>query len=129
MILRPVKRSKEDSDAPDFMFWCPGCKCGHGVWTTRPNGVTGATWTFNGNMDKPTFAPSIKIEGVKNPPLDPTTEDFRRGHDGKYLIDASGRLAGAIPFVCHLHVTDGMLNFGGDCTHELNGKSVPMEDF
>lgn len=130
MILHTIKRGENNSDTPDYLFWCPGCKCGHGVWTSHPNGVTGATWTFNGDMAKPTFTPSVKIVGVKkNPPVDPSTGDFKRGADGEYLKDASGRLEGAEPYVCHLVVTDGVLNFCGDCTHDFNGKSVPMEDF
>ena len=36
-------------------FWCPGCKCGHWVRVAGTAGV----WGFNGNFDKPTFAPSI----------------------------------------------------------------------
>lgn len=28
--------------------------------------------------------------------------------------------------VCHLFVCDGRIDFCGDCTHELKGRSVPM---
>lgn len=129
MKIRAVNRTSEDSDAPDFVFFCPGCKCGHGVWTTHPDRVSGATWTFKGTMDAPTFEPSIKIEGV-NPPLpEPTTGDWQRGPDGKYLLDAEGRLEGSKPYVCHLHITNGQLIFCADSTHELAGKTVPMVDY
>jgi hypothetical protein len=30
---------------------------------------------------------------------------------------------------CHLFITGGMIQFLGDCTHELAGKTVPMEAF
>jgi uncharacterized protein DUF6527 len=37
-----------------FSFFCPGCKCGHFFQTAGP-----PTWTFDGNMEKPTVTPSI----------------------------------------------------------------------
>jgi len=52
-------------------------------------------------MDKPTFSPSLKISG---------------GSKGS-------------EYCCHLVVTDGVLNFCADCSHELAGKSVPMQAF
>lgn len=37
--------------APEqWMFWCPGCECGHGF---------NARWTFNGDLTKPTIKPSL----------------------------------------------------------------------
>lgn len=45
---------------PDYLFYCPGCKQHHGAWTTRRNGVH-AIWSFNGDMVRPTFGPSMKI--------------------------------------------------------------------
>jgi hypothetical protein len=43
---------------PDYIFFCPGCRFGHAVFTTKRN-CRGAQWTFNGNMERPTFSPSI----------------------------------------------------------------------
>lgn len=76
----------------DYVFWCPGCKFGHGVWTTHPNDRTKAMWAFNGNMEKPTFHPSILIEWGDN----------KRCHlfvtDGKlhYCGDCTHELAGQV---------------------------------
>jgi hypothetical protein len=61
MVLRRVERRPGEAD-PDVVFWCPGCKCGHAVWINQPNKRTGATWSWNGSMDKPTFSPSILIQ-------------------------------------------------------------------
>lgn len=30
---------------------------------------------------------------------------------------------------CHLYVTNGVVRYLGDCTHELAGKTVPLEEF
>lgn len=50
-----------------FIFWCPGCGHCHGAWVNKPNPVTGARWTWNGNVEKPTFSPSMVIadEGLR----------------------------------------------------------------
>jgi hypothetical protein len=43
---------------PDYVFYCSGCKCDHGVWTYDWDGPK---WLFNRNVDYPTVSPSIKI--------------------------------------------------------------------
>lgn len=129
-ILRVVEQTERGSSEnhPDFMFWCPGCKCGHGIWTTKRNSMS-AVWTFNGNMERPSFLPSLLIKSVECPPEDAATNDFKRGADGKYLLDSKGRLLGAKDTVCHSLIENGMIRFLGDCTHEFAGKTIPMEPF
>lgn len=48
--------------APDFMFWCPGCNMAHPVYCTRKN-RDGEQWDWNGSVDKPTITPSIHWVG------------------------------------------------------------------
>jgi len=126
-ILRAVQQS-EGGKWADYVFWCPGCKEGHGVWTTKQNGM-GAIWTFNGNLERPTFTPSLLLRYTVNPPVDPATNDFKRGADGKYLTRADGKLLGCRDMVCHSYIRDGQIQFLSDCTHELANKTVPMEAF
>lgn len=59
-LLRPVLPNNPRT-TPDFVWFCPGCRCGHGVWITIPNPQTGATWKFSGTIDSPTFEPSFLI--------------------------------------------------------------------
>jgi hypothetical protein len=59
------------------------------------------TWTFNGDCARPTFRASMLV----------------RGHLGK---DRYG--------VCHSFVTDGMIEFLGDSTHDLRGQTVELPD-
>ncbi len=68
------------------------------------HGVTDS-WKFNGNQDRPTFSPSVLVRGVKDAASDPT------------------------PTVCHSFVRDGQIQFLGDCTHSLAGKTVDLPDF
>lgn len=44
-------------------YYCPGCECCHGVWIKEPNPITGAKWSWDGNVEAPTFSPSILIRG------------------------------------------------------------------
>lgn len=75
-----------------WMWWCPGCECGHWFKTTAPE----PTWTWNGSLERPTVTPSIRMMGKIN---------------------------------CHVYLTDGMIQFLGDCQHALAGKTVPMVDW
>jgi hypothetical protein len=83
----------------DLYFHCPGCGSAHGVWITPPH-EGGPKWDFNGDMEKPTFTPSIKVEY--------STSDKMH--------------------ICHSIITDGKIQYLGDCTHELAGQLVEMED-
>lgn len=75
-----------------YRFSCPGCKHDH-VYTVRTDGKE-VCWSFNGDLDHPTFSPSLLN----------TTETTR----------------------CHLFLTDGKLQFLGDCTHHLAGQTVDL---
>lgn len=44
-------------------FHCPGCGNSHGVTINGRRNASDATWTWNGNFDKPTFNPSVHCIG------------------------------------------------------------------
>lgn len=73
-----------------YMIFCPGCKWEH---------LLDLGWTFNGNLEKPTFSPSLLVHN--SPPPD-------------------GR--------CHSFIADGKIRFLDDCTHELKGQTVGLPD-
>jgi hypothetical protein len=91
-----------------YMIFCPGCKCGHAV---------NNTWTFNGDLEKPTFSPSILVKGTKD-----ITDD-------EHAIIMRGEKFDPIRTVCHSFVTDGKIQFLSDCTHGLAGQTVDLEEF
>lgn len=124
-ILRSVSRSGTDKGAPDFIFFCPGCQCGHGVWVSREAG-NGAKWSFNGNMEKPTFQPSLKIEASRFTAKGKA--DYEAWAAAGYP-SRNGKPFESAPVICHTFVTDGVIHFLPDCTHELAGKKVPMVPF
>ena len=54
-----------DKNSPDLLFFCPGCKIGHGVWLSRRS-QNGSIWTYNGDKDKPTIHPSVLVRLDEN---------------------------------------------------------------
>lgn len=93
-----------------YGHWCPACGEMHSI----PD-----NWSFNGNLDKPTFSPSVKITGVK------TVKDALGEWTGEWVRDEQGK---AVPDCCHYILTDGILNFCGDCLHDLKGQAVPLPE-
>ncbi len=107
--LSPILRSLKGGLVA---FWCPGCDEAHAV---RIAG--GAPWGYNGNPERPTFSPSILVQGV----VRLTDDEVRRVMAGEKVPTK--------PMVCHSFVTDGQIRFLGDCTHALAGQTVPLPPF
>lgn len=90
---------KEWGTETRIMFYCPGCRTHHAV-PVQPPMPNG--WNWNGDLQKPTLSPSL----------------LTRWHDWETKTDK----------VCHIFVTDGNIQYLTDCTHELAGQTVPLED-
>lgn len=90
-----------------YSHWCPGCEEVHLI----PD-----SWSFNGDLDRPTFSPSVKITGVQTVVVDGKWTD-------EWVRDAAGK---PVSYCCHYILTGGQLNFCGDSTHALAGKTVAL---
>ena len=112
-ILRAVEYTEAGCD---FMFWCPGCSEAHAIWTRKRNHL-GAIWSFNNDLLKPTFNPSLLIRSKR--PV--TGEEYQRimARENLNIPDR----------VCHSYIRDGRIQFLADCTHALAGQTVPMVAF
>lgn len=103
----------------EVIFWCAGCACAHGV------SVTSGGWTWNRSLDRPTFTPSILTKWSKMTPEGEAMalrgEKMPTGPDGK-----PGRYP-SMDMTCHSFVTDGSIQYLGDCTHRLAGQTIPLE--
>ncbi len=87
--LGPFLRKAQDR----YLHFCPACEEVHPI---------GLSWTFDGNLEAPTFAPSVRHTIY---PLSTTP---------------------AAPRICHYFIRAGRIEFCGDCTHEFAGKIVPL---
>ena len=106
--LSPILRSV---DGGRVMFWCPGCGEGHAI-TVDATHNPGINWGYNGNAQAPTFTPSILVT--------------YNGPDAGLIDKDCDRAPYA---VCHSFVTDGRIQFLGDCTHPLAGQTVDLPEF
>ena len=78
-----------------FAHYCLPCGEAHLIWTEGRE----AQWTFNGDVDRPTFSPSVKHTQT---------------------------MGGHFTRICHYFIRDGLIQYCDDCTHELRGKTVEM---
>jgi hypothetical protein len=90
-------------DVEQVRFDCPGCGHPHVLPVTGPK-----AWGFNGSFEKPTFTPSILVRWI----------DWDDGHEPRNIRHVT----------CHSFVTDGRIQFLGDCTHKLAGQTVDMTE-
>lgn len=96
---------------------CPGCTWDDGAPQTKilpvdwmppgeseqsPHVAGKPRWGFNGNFDAPTFTPSVLGSYESGPER--------------------------TPYVCHSFVTDGRIQFLGDCTHALVNQTVDLPE-
>lgn len=97
-------------------FMCPGCEELHIV---RVSPSLNPSWDYNGNPDAPTFAPSILVQGVS------AVKDAKGEWTGEFVYGPDGN---PLPMRCHSFVTNGHIQFLGDCTHALAGQTVDLPD-
>lgn len=103
----------KSGDVQVVIFRCPGCEDNHQISV--------GTWTFNGDLDRPTFSPSVLVGGVQwDTDLYPYFQSRTDRHPG---VPVGGRI------VCHSFVTDGQIRFLGDCTHDLAGQTVDLPEW
>jgi hypothetical protein len=95
MKLKPVKDGHGQLCA--YSFHCPGCDHLHLFYVSGH-----MIWSFDGNMEKPTFTPSLLNRCPGHP--DPKRH------------------------VCHLNLTAGKLYFHSDCTHDMVGKVFELPE-
>jgi hypothetical protein len=104
--LSPKLRNMRGSEGKMVGWWCPGCEQLHAVKIEGPH-----AWTWNGDVNSPTFTPSVLTTYRWSKSLEPGDDP------GQWQDD-----------ICHCFVTDGQIQFLGDCTHGLLGQAVPMPD-
>lgn len=91
-------------------FWCPGCVHVHGIVVEAPN-----SWTWNGDLRRPTISPSILVHPHKTL-VDSTLE-------GDALVAPENVTTTPL---CHSFVREGRIEYLGDSTHELAGQTVDL---
>jgi hypothetical protein len=91
------------ADMSRLSFWCKGCGEAHNVTVAG----AGPVWGWNGSLDSPTMSPSLLVT---------------------YNGDDAG-IDGAPPAVCHSFVREGRIEYLGDCTHTLAGRTTDLPEW
>jgi hypothetical protein len=86
-----------------IVFFCPACRIQHYVQVVVKQGGSGAVWDWNGSDEEPSFVQPISLS-----------------------ID---NLTGAQPYLCKSTVTEGLIKFAPESTHDMAGLSSPLPDF
>lgn len=97
----------EGYTANGLAHWCPACREMHQYALDGPNS-SGARWTWDGNVERPTFNPSMNIR--TNPVGDP-----------HYQWQAMSS-------TCHYFLHNGQIQYLSDCTHALAGRTIDMPE-
>lgn len=88
----------EGDDRMLCLVWCPGCDYQHPFWVQDPDKAPTTddhVWTWDGNMDHPTFAPSLLVHPDPNAtPPRPRCHSFLRAGRWEFLADSEHELAG-----------------------------------
>lgn len=90
-----------DGELAGYTHWCPACNELHAIAVGKPN-RSGAVWTFNGDLESPTFTPSVRC----------------------FTIDDDGKRE----TLCHYFITNGQIVYCSDNPHALNGQTVELPD-
>ena len=86
-----------------YSFWCLGCDEFHSFVTDSSRKIH---WEFNGDMESPTFTPSLGVH---------SDEYLRKETTDKYR--------------CHLVVENGQIKYLTDCKHDYAGQTIDMVDW
>jgi len=102
-------------------FWCPGCDESHSI----RYGAGG--WAWNCNAESPTITPSVRVRSGHH------AGHYKKGDQcwctyNKEFPPEPGQRVFACQ-CCHSFITDGRIQFLGDCTHAMAGQTVCLPDF
>lgn len=98
-----------DKEHGTYKFKCPAGHW-HYINTNVPNHQN-AQWSFNGDVNKPTFTPSVRERtGYFVDPNVKGDEDWLKNNS----------------YQCHFIITDGKIHFCADCSHDLKGQTMDM---
>jgi hypothetical protein len=100
-----LRDSVDGNGRKGLTYWCQGCEDLHGI--TYEGGDPGRNWSWNGDVNAPTFQPSVLVTYGANPDADERFKEWRTERR------------------CHTFITNGQVQFLGDCTHALAGQTLP----
>lgn len=116
--MSALSKILRDAEGGLIHFMCPGCNEVHGIRVAGDKPI----WKWNGDVARPTVLPSVLVNYYRITP------------EGRAMIargdpPPDGKRYPGKEIVCHSFVTDGRIQFLGDCTHALAGHTVELPDW
>ena len=106
-----LSRKLRNLEGGRLSYWCQGCERLHSVAVGEGSGPR---WGWNGDVEKPTFTPSVLTRVIRatrqEPPIDPSGVQTH------------------VHQICHTFITDGRVQFLNDCTHQYAGQTLDLPD-
>ena len=93
----------EKTASQRLVFFCPACETSHSVIIQKGQGVSGQVWEWNGSSEEPTLTQPVII-----------------------TVDDSSGVGSS---VCRSTITEGLIKFAPECTHQMSGQLVPLPEF
>lgn len=135
----------------EVMTFCPGCQGAHPFtielspdYPNRGNGRAEPVWSWDGNLEAPTFSPSMLCYSTVHICKGEHPPEICKDHDNcdqrsHLILNEDWRENGAKEFGhntphtrepawgnCHSFLREGQWQFLNDSAHSLAGKTVPM---
>jgi len=108
-----LQRNVDTGEITGYTFYCSGCSLNHNI---------GTGWTFNYNLDCPSFTPSVLVR----------SGHYNEGHRGNcwctFYKEHPEREVGFRCYRCHSYITEGKIHYLSDCSHALAGTIVEMSE-
>jgi hypothetical protein len=105
-----------------LMIYCPACKSSHAFLVN--SNIPGQNWSLDGNMERPTFSPSMLVRGT----MYPSGSQWPNEDEHKRLMSGEDMRSQMKPYVCHSFVRDGKIQYLNDCTHALKGQTIDLPE-
>ena len=96
-MAKLLESSNPENGRRSLIFFCPGCR-GYHSFIIKRGESNDPLWTWNGDMERPTFSPSL----------------------GVHMQMPAHR--------CHSFVRDGKIQFLADSYHALAGQTVDLPE-
>lgn len=106
--MRVAQAINDAGEVIGHRIFCPACRCTHLFNAPNQPNSGGHKWTFDGNLEAPSFSPSMNA--TSNP----------KDHPGHNQDLPTTR--------CHFFVRAGSIDYCTDSTHHLAGKTVALPE-
>lgn len=113
-----LSRKLRNTEGGRLSYWCQGCDMLHQV---AVGDGQGPRWGWNGDVERPTFTPSVLVSWEQGEPPATTNEIAEKIRRGE-IIQVK------VKKICHTFITDGRVQFLSDCTHEFAGQTLDLPD-